>query len=103
MATNRKISLPASAVVCSVSASRAGEPVSAAATPLATAIARLAESGAITLPKLSSRPGAAGAALIPPGSKALDHGACAERGALGGRPSVHARGHRVTGKADRGR
>src|SRR4051794_25304071 len=51
----RKTSLPASATVCSVSASSAGDPVSAAAIPFASAIAMLAASATITLPKLSSR------------------------------------------------
>src|SRR5512133_235302 len=41
-------------MVCSVSASSAGDPVSAAAVPLAVAIAVLAASAAKTLPRLSS-------------------------------------------------
>ncbi|MEA2497591.1 MAG: hypothetical protein QOJ29_5502 [Thermoleophilaceae bacterium] len=55
MATYRNTSLPASATVCSVSASSAGEPVSAAAIPFASAIAVLAASATKTLPRLSSR------------------------------------------------
>ena len=47
-------SLPASAMVCNVSANSAGEPVSAAAVPLAIAIAVLAASAARTLTRLSS-------------------------------------------------
>jgi hypothetical protein len=47
-------SLPASAMVWNVSASRAGEPVSAAAMPFAVAIAVLAASAARTLKRLSS-------------------------------------------------
>ena len=48
-------SLPASAIVCSVSANSAGEPVSAAAMPLAIAIVVFAASAAKTLPALWSR------------------------------------------------
>src|SRR3954471_16762155 len=51
---NRNTSLPASATVCRVSASSAGDPVSAAATPFASAIVTLAANAARTLPKLSS-------------------------------------------------
>jgi hypothetical protein len=51
--------LPVSATVCSVSANRAGDPVSAAAIPFASAIVALAANAASTLPRLSSRPGAA--------------------------------------------
>ena len=47
-------SLPASATVCSVSASSAGDPVSAAATPFASAIVVFAASAASTLRRLSS-------------------------------------------------
>src|SRR6476469_3511019 len=61
MAIHSSTSLPASATVCSVSASSAGEPVSAAATPFENAIARFAASAASTLRRLSSDPPAAGA------------------------------------------
>jgi hypothetical protein len=65
----RNTSLPASATVCRVSANRAGEPVNAAAVPLAIAIVVLAASAVRTLPRLSSRASAFIASLfraIPP-------------------------------------